>query len=497
MKKYIVKYSILAATCLATFLNPARAPGASYAVGISPYGDPTHRTEDLQSLLVFMLETAAPGDDIAVCDALNQKLVTKFVIPEGTLFRANARARAQRLAPHMASLKQFLAAERSRPTEMANVIALPQFLDFAASQLRRPGEPLRVVLLASPFYMNAENPAFNMDSAFPSDANLTTDQHDSVFGCALRKQALNGVTVHLAHLGAHFLNDYHQERTGRFWALYCKEAGGALCTFCSDAAIAFQRARENIQHPFVDATLDPNDTKIEMRQVMRRAIPAWFGPTNIIQRITETVNVPRVTNEVSFTQPLPPEPNVSSLTTNQAMLPSRPNQHSLPEGPTNAAPLPPASPLTNFPIAPVSRGKVGIGIAWSAPVDCDLYVKPTRAAVELFYRKTVSREGKYYHDYRSANLGMDYEFIELNAPVELARVSCYVNYYAGHAAAVHGTVVLYYEGQSYYGAFQIAAPKGNAGFESSRRDNSKYWTRVDLQKLVADGNHSEPLSPRR
>lgn len=227
MKTYIDKFLVLAAIGLAVCVNPTRAQGAAYAVGISPHYDANQRAEVFQSLLVFMLETAGPGDELTVCDALNQKLVTRFVIPEGTLFQANVRARAQRLASPMAALKQFLMAERLYPREMANVIALPQFLDFAAAQLRRTGETLRVVLLASPFYLDASGDgACNMDSAFPSDAHITAEQQHSVFGCAWRKHVLSGVTVHYAYLHPRFLNDYHQERITRFWALYCQQAGG-------------------------------------------------------------------------------------------------------------------------------------------------------------------------------------------------------------------------------------------------------------------------------
>jgi len=71
-----------------------------------------------------------------------------------------------------------------------------------------------------------------MDDVYPSDAHLTAEQRESVFGTALKKRTLNGVTVHYAYLRAAFLNDFHQERITRFWSLFIPPAArgpGHLC----------------------------------------------------------------------------------------------------------------------------------------------------------------------------------------------------------------------------------------------------------------------------
>lgn len=250
--------------------------GASYVIGLSPDYAAADREKVFQQVLLFMLQGTSPGDDLTVCDALNRQVVTRLTIPEGSLFQNNAQARARRLASSIVAIKNFTLTEHAHSPNMTGVIRIPEFLDLVGSQLRAPGQTLRVILVGSPFYVSDDS-AFDMLEAFPSDANLTADEKSSPLGTALRKNALTGVTVHYAYLRDCFVNDFHQERISRFWSLFLKEQGGCLATFAPDPSLAFQRARDNIQQPVVQAEIDPNDTKLEMRHVRARSIPVWFG----------------------------------------------------------------------------------------------------------------------------------------------------------------------------------------------------------------------------
>jgi len=493
MKTNIAKLLMLAAIGFFACVIPTRALGAAYVVGIPRYNSQKQGAELFQSLLVFMLETAVPGDEITVCDALNQKLVTRFVIPEGKQFQANARARAQRLAAPMAALKQFLMTEHSGPAELAGAIAFPQFLDFAATQLRRPDQPLRVVILASPFYVDVSGDgACSMTAAVPSDAHLTAEQQYSPFGCASRRHSLNGVTVHYAFLNAKFLNDYQQGRIARFWTLYCQQAGGVLGTFCADGSIAFQRARDNIQQPCIAATLDPNDTKIEMRQVVRRGVPVAPTLTNVVGHLVMTSSVPQVvTAPPSFTSnpQLQLRQNVTEVTASQPSNASVRVNVSPPQLVTNA-PAPALVKLVEaFPVKPAAT-KIGVGIAWSASVDLDLWIKPSAGSRELCFNNQTTREGRYFRDWRDRNLGQDYELVELDpAPdLDLSKIEAWVNYYAGKSSPVRGVVVLFYQGHTYYGEFLLPASGGNKAGDKDKRAQSRHWVRLNLAELVKSGN---------
>jgi len=431
---------------------------ASYVIGLSPYYDSADREKVLQQILLFMLQGASPGDDITVCDALNRQMVARFSIPDGSLFQDNAQARARRLAPNIVAIKNFVLAERAHSPDMTASIRPPEFLDLVGSQLRAPGQTLRVILIGSPFYVS-DDKVFDERGAYPSDANLTVDEHGSPFGTALRKNALTGVTVHYAYLRDCFVNDFHQERISRFWTLFLKEQGGCLATFAPDPGIAFQRARDNIQQPVVQAEIDPSDTKLEMRHVLTRSIPVWFGPTNFIQNAIVSNLVLESRGEVST--PVPPTNNVLPQITNEVST----------------------APAAGFPIA-AKDNILGIGLMWGANADIDLHVIPNKSARELYFGYTQSKEGTYFHDYRSANEGIDYEYVELKAPIDIKNVSAWANYFAGNAWPIHGKVVVYYEGRTYYGEFSLAAHKGNRAGDSNSRETSLAWTKIDLLKIV-------------
>jgi len=448
LMKHVYSSRAIAILVLGTWLVTA-ANATTYLVGISPNHTRTDAQTVLQCILLFVLEGAAPGDRLAIYDAFDQALVTSITIPAEGLFTNNPRARAQRLKTEMATLQQFLKAERSFPTEMTEVVRLPQFLDLVGTQLRSGNEHTQVILIASPFFMNSEDPAFNMNDAYPSDANLTADQRQSVWGTALRQGSLTNVTVHYAYLRPCFVNDFHQERTGRFLSLYIRLQNGVLATFAPDVTLAFQRSKENVRQPFVDAQLDPNDTKLEMRHISPRSIPVWFGPTN---------------------------------------------QQASRMSDTNARPVSP--PPVSFPVAPLAN-KVGIGIKWAAAVDCDLYVKASPTSKELSFRNVKSKEGRYFHDYRSGNIAEDFEFVELDAPVEFRNVTAYVNLFAGKAPSIRGTVVVYYDGKSHFGEFQLAATAGNNGGDMDSRSSSPYWTKLDLLQIVGAPDTGPPGNSNR
>jgi hypothetical protein len=494
--KYIV---VLAAFLSLACLHINSAAGASYVIGISPHHDTSQRKEVLAGILVFALETAEPGDSITVCDALNQKLVASFTIPEGSLFKSNAKARAQRLGVAMTSLKEFILKDRSYPSVMANVIALPQFLDFAASQLRSPGESLRVVVLASALYIDT-NPdaACSMQSAFPSDANLTAEPHQSVFGCAFRRQTLNGVTVHLAYLKTPFVNDYHQERIGRFWALYCQQTGGTLNSWCADSSLAFRRAKENIQQSCIQAQLDSNDTKIEMRQVSRRSVVASRSVTNDVGRLNTTSVLPVVTSTATSSAIREPVTTQNQVVTT-ATVPSGGNGQVV-YG-RDALVFEPAKLAEAFPVKPAAKS-FGVGIAWSASVDLDLWLAPYPGAAELSFHNTNSPQGRYLQDWRSGNLGLDYEYVLLNPDQivslsTLPQIECWVNYYSGNVTPVRGIMVVHFDGRAYQGEFTINAPSGNQAGERNARDRSRHWVRIDLAAIVRSGQSVQSASASR
>jgi hypothetical protein len=269
------------------------------------------------------------------------------------------------------------------------------------------------------------------------------------------------------------VNSFHQERTTRFWSLFVQNQEGMLVTFAPDIGLAFDRARANVQQPCVVAKLDPEDSKIEMRRVVPRSLPTWFGPTNIPARV-ETA---------------PPTPaSVGALTANAAGQSSGPRNSNrvstVPE--IRSVPAPEIHSVVSAPL-PVTpaTGVTGIGIMWDQKgCDFDLWVKPTPNARELSYRNSVSREGRYFRDYRDRNAGVDYEYVELKPEINVQQVRTFVNFYAGKTATPSGVMVLLYRGNSYRVPFTLKATSGNHGGDANRREQSPHWVELDLSRVL-------------
>lgn len=239
-----------------------------------------------------------------------------------------------------------------------------------------------------------------------------------------------------------------------------------------------------------------------MRQVVRRGVPVSRTVTNLVGHVATTSDVPRVVASASL-----------SLTNDTTQLCS-PVSESVVVQPTNtpAPPVVSSAPLvaTNLPTTAIAKlveafpvksttNKLVVGIAWSASVDLDLWVRANPTAHDLYFNNKTTREGRYLHDWRGRNLGVDYEYVELNpdASVDLSEVGAWVNYYEGKASPVQGVVVVIYEGLSYYGEFTLSSPGGNKGRDNGKRDQSRYWIRLNLAELVKSGNTFCPTAKVR
>lgn len=173
------------------------ALAANYVIGLSPHYAPPDRDLVFKELLLFVLDTAAPGDQITVYDAGQLQPVTKFVLPQGALFEKNARARVQRLQGEVAALKSFLSADRPHSPELAGVLQVPAFLALAGTQLRRADERAHVILIGSPHYVSVEEPGFNTRDAYPSDGSFFVTKSmtfDSMYEERRRQSVFGGQT---------------------------------------------------------------------------------------------------------------------------------------------------------------------------------------------------------------------------------------------------------------------------------------------------------------
>jgi hypothetical protein len=399
-------------------------PGPAFVVGISPFLDKSVKDDVYRSLVRLLVEELPLNSRLAVYDAFELKSITRVTLPNARAFNS-PKTRANQFAPAIRDLKLFLAQDHAKPTNshltFEGAIRLPQFLDFLTENLRATNPSPAVLLIGSPLYQDAKEPAFSMvDGYFPSDGHLRASREKSVFGSAGETATALPLSVHWIYFGDPWVSDLHREKVTRFWTLYLEKRAAHLDVFTGDLPTALQSFLQGPRAPSNRWTVDTG-SKVEMLRVSRNVeIADW-------------------------------------LTSDQ--LPER-------------SPGPPT----------IRLGPLKIGIRWKANVDLDLYSAPRPGGETLFFQHVRSSEGYYYKDHRSSP-GKEFEFIEFESPVDIREVEAFVNFYKGvWPGGPRGEVRIEFDGRIYSAPFSIPAEEGNLG--RSGASAQEFWTRIPVQEML-------------
>ena len=401
---------------------------ADFVVGISPFLDDAVKNEVYRGLVRLLVEDLPLNSTLVVFDAFNLKSITRVTLPDSRVFNS-PKTRANQFAGSIHSFKQFLTEQHAKPTDshlhFESALRVPQFFEFLAENLPAANSALAVLLVGSPLYQDAKEPAFSMlDGFFPSDGNLRASRENSVFGFTGDATKLRPIIVHWIYFDDPWINDLHKEKVTRFWTLYFQSRAARLETFCGDLPTAlksFQQGAAGNLPLTARWELDPHETKIEMLRVNRKVdITDWI------------------------------------------------TRDALPE--------------TALSAPSVLKGPMKIGIRWKQNIDLDLYASPRRGAETLFFQHARSPEGYYYKDHRSSP-GREFEFIEFESPIDAREVEAFVNFYKGDCpGGPRGEVRIEFDGRIYQGQFSIPAEEGNRG--RARRDQAEFWARIPVQEIL-------------
>lgn len=402
-------------------------PATEFVIGISPFLDNTVKDQVYRSIVRLVVEDLPLNSSLALYDAFELKTITQVSLPIARVFNS-PKTRANQFAPAIRDLKQFLAQERSKPTNLhasfSAAIRLPQFLDFLAEKMPPTNIPTAVLLIGSPLYQDAKEPAFSMvDGYFPSDGHLQASREQSVFGFTGDSATVRPLSVQWVYFGDPWVSDLHLEKVTRFWTLYLERRGAKLATFTADFPTALQsfcQAATGAASASKHWTVDAGQTKIEMLRVSRAVeITDWL------------------TRDTIATAQVPPSRLV---------------------------------------------GPMKIGIRWKERIDLDLYATPRPDAETLYFEHIRSPEGYYYKDHRSSP-GREYEFIEFESPVDVRKVEAFVNFYKGDClGGPAGEVRIEFNGRIYSAPFSISAEQGNRGRSGPSQDD--FWTPIPIGKLL-------------
>ena len=399
----------------------------SYVIGLSPFLDNPVKDQVYRKVITFVVDEMSLGSTLRIYDAYNLQTVTELQIPEVQAFKSS-KTRANQFAAQIHQLKRFLATEYPRPRragpQFTGAVRLPQFMDFLRTTTIPSTEPLTLIVLGSPLYMDPKEPSFSMaDGYYPSDGHLRVGRDKSVYGVTDRTNSLRNVFVHLSYFGDPWVSDVHREKVSRFWRLFLETQGGTLATFSGDIATAFKNARQfagPVATLQVSSALDPEQTKVEMFRITRDVSSRdWITRDDI-------------------------------------------------------------SPAVRPPSTTV--GPMKIGIRWQGDWDLDLYSSAKPGAQTLFFQHTRCPEGYYYKDHRSSP-GREYEFIEFTNPVDINEVEAMVNFYAGAASdGAAGEVRIEFDDKIYSGTFRIPGTEGNKG--RLNPSQVQYWATLDIPGLL-------------
>ncbi|HEV7927633.1 MAG TPA: hypothetical protein VGR14_19935 [Verrucomicrobiae bacterium] len=412
--------------------------GTTFVVGISPFLDSSVKDAVFRGIVRLMVEDLPLNTKLEVYDAYNLKSITQVSIPNAKVFNS-PKTRANQFAAAIGEIKQFLARDNAKPSGpkpgFDGAIRLPQFSEFLEqNRLPHDGEAkLPVLLIGSPLYQDAQEPAFSMvDGYFPSDGHLRSSHEQSVFGFDPGESPTQKLLVYWAFSGDPWMSDLHREKVARFWALYLEQRGGSLASFSADLATALRAfssedsGRSAASNGWV---ADPLQTKPEMLRVSRSV--------DLVDWLTGDV----------LTGSNPPPPSQFS-------------------------------------------GPLKIGIRWKENIDLDLYAAPRRGGETLFFQHPRSPEGYYFKDHRSSP-GREYEFIEFESPVDVRQAQAFVNFYAGSCpGGPQGEVRIEFLNRIYTGTFAIQSPEGNQGRSGSSQGD--FWTQIPIREILRINEAASP-----
>ena len=537
----LIKFKNLARFLLAAFVagvlsTPAIAatqtPVANrlFIVAASPYLAKPDRELGYRETVRLVLDGLSPGDSLTVLDGVRFNVAAEITIPEGEVFRKNANARVRACARELAALRQFFAAEVAHAPEMEGVIHVPQVLALSASHLRKPKQPITVLVFGSPFYADDDR-AFNMLGGYvPSDEHLRVTTRQSVYGTADKAGSLDGVTVHYAYLHETFEHADHRQSVGRLWSLFVQRQAGTLASFAASPAIVFRRAIEGAQETVMDVKLDENDRQLVMRRTKHVPAPTPGTQTNKFTAEPALQRQPRIELPPAHGANLPP----STLFTNVSPVPTRSQERQVivsltqtnvpaestsklkpsSEGPTLAKILLPISLPTNAAVViptnseivtrlipeSVQAGKQGIAIVWSVSgqghqgVDVDLRVRPPKSSVELSFLNKEAPVGRHLRDVINAsgddlysqNPKATFEYVELNSDVSLRDTAVWLNLFRNDSSqAVQGVIIVVTKERILQRTFRFpAALCGDRGSQAPQREENPNWVRVELAALL-------------
>jgi len=214
-------------------------------VGTSPFADKDARNAGLRACLLLIIKGLEPGEELEVYDAYNIRRVAEIAIPDKAAYR-NEKIRVREFGPEIAKLRSYFASTTEASAPVKEAIKVPNFVRYLTNNvLVDDGRATELILLGNPIFADNNEPDFNFtDGYFPNDYHLKVSGGHSIFGCAGKEKALDGVRIHFGFDSdtAKYDSSIHESRVSRFWGVWFSSGlGGKLVTYSEERGDPFRR----------------------------------------------------------------------------------------------------------------------------------------------------------------------------------------------------------------------------------------------------------------
>lgn len=493
------------------WLASAAAPGQAneIVIGLSPFQPAAERTKQQALLQRFVVTDAPNGSRVVVWDAWQLRVICDAQLP--ILAYDTPAARAPRVAPALAALKQWFAGldggQAPAGVKDTGAIKVPEWLQAASAQ---PASGHRtIVILASPFCLVPTEPSFSMvETRYPSDGHLSAGDK-SIYSTVEKRGLLANITVLWAYGSeAVWASQNHHERVARWWSLYIASQGSnaMLAAFNADVPEVMFAAKRTNHRAIGEYAVNADDSAVVMHTATSRVVPLktqalCVAPLESFrQPVVKAATPPTPVPVEVFAMPAP-EPPVT------------PPTH-VEEPPPAPEPDPPAKAVEEIVIAiPVPSeipkpaiGNVGIAAVWNSErgTDIDLWVAAKPGLPEAYWNRTRVERVRYFRDVRTSQALKEnaewrkaWEYVEVER-AQVEEPTVWLNVYAA-GGAVSGMVRVQFDGRVVDKPFQFKAAGGNRGRDSnmSARSRSPYWLQIRLDEVFQEAaSNSSNLPPR-
>ena len=488
----------------------AGTPEASQEIiiGLSPFQPAAERSKQQALLQRFVVADCPNGSRVVVWDGWALTVVCDVQLPK--LAYDTPAARAPRVAPALAALKQWFAALDGKQTPAGmkdtGAIKVPEWLQAATAQ---PATSRRtIIILASPFCLVPNEPSFSMiETRYPSDGHLNAGDK-SIYSITKKHGRLANTTVFWSYRSENvWASQNHRERVTRWWSLFIAGQGpnAMLAAFSADTPQILLAATRANQQAIGEYAVNPDDSAVLMHDAEQRQVPVEIQarpappPEPMPQHVTMPEPPPAPTPVAVVVTPPPPAPVAPP--TARVETPPR-----APEPEARAKPVEETATIIPVPaeIPKPAVGNIGIAAVWNAErgTDIDLWVAAKPGLPEAYWNRPRVERVRYFRDIRTAQTVKDnaqwravWEYVEVEG-AQIAEPTVWLNVYEAKGP-VSGIVRVQFNGRVEDCPFQFNVTSGNHGRDSNIavRSRSPYWLEIRLDEIFKQTPTGHAISP--